>query len=131
MKTNKQYLLDASALLALMKDEPGANIVEEHMADSFICSVNLSEVITVLSDQGYYYDDIIKINNRMCPHVIDYTEKHAYISGLIRKDTKKFGLSLGDRACLAVTIDAHLIALTSDKIWKNIDIKNLKIKCIR
>ena len=112
-----KYLLDASALLALLQNEPGAKIVAQRLPSSAISTVNLAEVASVLNKAGMPENDIDALFRDMDLATLDYEQKAAIATGGIRTMTAKGGLSLGDRACLISAKQHKRIALTADRAW--------------
>jgi len=131
MQLKNKILLDTSALLALLKKEPGHEIVSNIIAISVISSVNLSELITVLSRAGVSENDIDEIITDLVPEIIPFCGDISIKTGKISKLTQGYGLSLGDRACLATAIQLGLPVYTADKIWAELDLPNVKINLIR
>ena len=131
MQLKNKILLDTSALLALLKKEPGHEIVSNIIAISTISSVNLSELITVLSRAGVSENDIDEIITDLVPEIIPFCGDISIKTGKISKLTQGYGLSLGDRACLATAIQLGLPVYTADKIWAELDLPNVKINLIR
>jgi PIN domain nuclease of toxin-antitoxin system len=95
-------VLDASAVLALLNNEKGSEVVLATLSHAVICSVNLSEVVSKLTDRGLIETEIRADLDSFGFRVIDFDRELAYRSGLLRDQTKALGLSFGDRACLAV-----------------------------
>jgi ribonuclease VapC len=116
-------VLDASALLASVFQEPGADRVEQEMLDtSFMSSVNLTEVITRMLDRGSSEAVIYGILANMNVAVVPFDEELACRAGLLRTTTRPAGLSLGDRACLALAERLDLPALTADRSWATLQL---------
>jgi len=111
-----KYVLDASAVLALLHDEPGAKVVSSHFAESVISTVNLAEVATVLNKAGMPESEIREVFQELdlATHVYGYDA--AIATGGIRALTAPKGLSLGDRACLMTAKEKNCIALTTDSL---------------
>ena len=126
----KSVVLDASALIAAMYLEKGADLVKKHIDNALISTVNLTEVIENMLSRGVLVSDARKIIDELSIKTIDYTEEHTFIAAGLRKPNKHKGLSLGDRACLALAMAEKLTVLTADKAWKDIDI-DIKIQLIR
>ena len=123
--------LDASALIAWLQDEPGAAQVDKSIAaGSAISAVNLSEVVAKLVDKGATNDEIDRLIGRLAIEVVAFDAELAYQAGLLRGMTRDFGLSFGDRACLALALQRGLPALTADRLWQSIDI-GIEIRLIR
>jgi ribonuclease VapC len=111
-------VLDASAILAAVFQEPGAERVEQAIRDDgIVLSVNLAEVVTRLVDKGSSEADIRRILDNMALQIVPFDEDLAYRAGMLRTATRAAGLSLGDRACLALAEQRGLPALTADRTW--------------
>jgi ribonuclease VapC len=125
------YILDASALLALLKAENGSEKVIKAITDgAAISTVNLSEVIAKLNDGGMPEEAIHEALDALELDIVAFDILHAYRAGLLRSSTKRAGLSLGDRICLALTQQLNLPALTTDRAWKALSL-NLMVEVIR
>lgn len=124
-------VLDASALLALLNDEPGGQQVAELISQGAIISaVNLSEVIARLSEFGRPEQEIRQRLSLQALEVIPFDAELAYQTGLLRPLTRQAGLSLGDRACLALALQRDLPAVTADRAWLGLPL-DLPIRVIR
>lgn len=122
-------VLDASAVLALLQDEPGASAVVETLPGALICSVNFSEVVAKLSEVGMPEADI-RTALELGFGVVPFDENLAFQAGALRPETRCAGLSLGDRACLALALDRGLPALTTDRSWTSVS-TGVQVRCIR
>jgi PIN domain nuclease of toxin-antitoxin system len=123
-------VLDGSALLALLWSESGGEIVEASLADASMSAVNFAEVGAKLSDRGIAGGDIEVFLADLPLKIIPFDVEQARISSALRDETRQFGLSLGDRACLALAILQSARILTADRAWLNIDLP-LEIASIR
>ncbi|WP_374627124.1 type II toxin-antitoxin system VapC family toxin [Devosia sp.] len=115
-------VLDASALLAVMNSEPGQAIVRPRLEGALISSVNLAEVGTRLCDGG---DDTAQTLREIAHYGIEVVPFDARLAAeviLLRPLTRHAGLSLGDRACLALAIREKATALTADRAWAELDV---------
>ena len=119
-------VLDASALLAHLRDEPGADVVAEAIASGAVIStVNLAEVFSRVADRG---DDPAKLAAELIQSglldgaitVESFTAADAIDAGRLRPLTRDAGLSLGDRACLALARRLDAPALTADTDWQGV-----------
>lgn len=127
----RRGVLDASALLALLNGEPGSEQVANVIVDGAVIStVNLAEVVTKLSEIGMSEALIHDVLDSLGLEIVDLDFKQAYQIGLLRPLTRHAGLSLGDRACLALAQQLALPALTTDRIWQNLAI-DVKVQVIR
>jgi PIN domain nuclease of toxin-antitoxin system len=113
-------VLDASAVLALLLDEPGADRVRAVFADSAITTVNFAEVVGHFARNGVAEPDIRRVLEPLPIERIAFDEELAYGAGLLLPATKAAGLSFGDRACLALARRLKTKALTSDRTWRKI-----------
>jgi len=125
------YVLDASAVLALLNEEPGSDIVAQFITiGAVVSTVNFSEVVTKLSERGMPEEIIHETLDSLSIIIHNFDRAVAYEAGLLRLSTKKWGLSLGDRACLALAQHLKLPAVTTDKAWGNLSIP-VDIRVIR
>ena len=115
------WVLDASALLACIHDEPGAEVVTGALvAGAVMSSVNLSEVVARLSDGGLSTEAIREALHSFEFEIVPFEEDAAFAAGLLRPSTRSAGLSLGDRACVGLALRSGLPVLTTDRVWSNI-----------
>jgi ribonuclease VapC len=112
-----EAVLDASAVLALLNGEPGSEIVAALASEAIISSVNLSEVVGKLADQGMEEQMVRGLVERLGLVVAEFDERQAYLAGMMRPQTRTVGLSLGDRACLALARVRKAPAYTTDRGW--------------
>jgi len=125
-----ETVIDASALLALLNAEPGADVVAEALPDGVISAVNLSEVIAKLCDAGMPEKAIRQALQPLGLEVVPFDEEQSYQAGLLRSSTQDLGISLGDRSCLSLAKMRNVIALTADKAWAGLSV-GATIKVIR
>jgi len=123
-------VLDASALMALIRGEPGADTVVSCLSRAIISTVNQAEVQTKLVSAGI--DEALAwwhIAEARCPSVA-FDEAQARIAGGLVSVTRPYGLSLGDRACLALAIQRKAAVYTADAAWKKLGL-SIEINVIR
>jgi PIN domain nuclease of toxin-antitoxin system len=125
-----RVIYDSSTLLALINNEPGSSVVEKYLSSSTMSSVNVSEVVKVLLSKGMPLKSITEILSELIVQIIPFTEKQAYLCGTLFNDTKEFGLSLGDRACIGLGLMEKAPILTADKAWGKLKTK-AEIRVIR
>ncbi|MBM3924837.1 MAG: type II toxin-antitoxin system VapC family toxin [SAR202 cluster bacterium] len=120
--SESEVVLDSSALLALINDEPGAERVKTVVRRSAISSVNLSEVVAKLCQDNFSAIEIKGLLENLPFQIIDFTAEQAVQAGLLQPDTKFAGLSLGDRACLVLARQLALPAMTTDRNWARLSL---------
>lgn len=133
---NNKIVVDTSAIIALMNREEGFEIVEKYISNSIISSVNLSEVITVANRNVFETEEEriegLKLIKTTFFHIVDFDTKQSELAASFDRYTKKFGLSLGDRSCLALAKYLDLPVLTADRVWGKLELDlDIQIKLIR
>jgi PIN domain nuclease of toxin-antitoxin system len=122
-------VLDASAVLADIRDEPGAQAVRARMADAVISAVNFAEVITKLIDHGQ--PEAAEVFATTAAYrVVVVDQALAALAGMLHAETRGTGVSLGDRFCLALAREAGAPAITADRRWMTLDL-GIEITLIR
>src|ERR1700691_6373177 len=116
-----KVVLDASAILATLNDEQGAEkITPELLSRAPTSAVNLAEVQTILVREGGDPDESWALAVDPIPDVEPFTAEHARIAGTLIQETSSLGLSLGDRACLALAIALNAPVYTTDQLWRKL-----------
>jgi ribonuclease VapC len=130
MMTTK-VIFDTSAFLAIINNEHGSEVAQEHISNAYMSTINIAEVVTYLTRNGYTDENKIRhIINFVKP--IDFDNEIAISAGRMITITKKLGLSLGDRGCLATAQSLNAPVYTADKKWTEIaDIIKVDIIQIR
>lgn len=113
-------VLDASALLALLLDEPGASSVKAALDDAWISAVNLAEVAGQYARRAAPETEIRTMLYLFSIRMVPFDETLAFDAGSLVPTTRSAGLSLGDRACLALARRLGARALTGDRGWLRI-----------
>ncbi len=111
-------VLDASAVLAFLGGEAGAERVEPVLSGARVSAVNLAEIIGKLAERGATEADLQSILGPLNLTVDPFEEDQAWIAGAWRPATRALGLSLADRACLALAASRGARAYTTDRRWK-------------
>lgn len=125
-------ILDASALLALLKGEAGADRVADVIGNSLIGAFNLAEVISYFVRLGAPITDIRAMLDTLPLQVSPADEALAWEAGALRDATAQAGLSLGDRFCLALARREGVPAYTADRVWNDVaDTTGIAIVMIR
>ena len=124
------FVLDSSAILALLNDEAGGDVVAEILPSSVVSTVNLAEVIASLVNKGVSGADaeaaLLTLDCKSEP----FRREEALLAGRLRESTRQAGLSLGDRACLALALSLGLPVLTADRAWRNLPLE-VEVRLIR
>jgi PIN domain nuclease of toxin-antitoxin system len=117
-----KYVLDASAVLALLNQEPGMDQVEDLLGESIISAVNACEVLTKLIDAGLPMEEAQEGFDLLGLEVVDFNKELAERAASLRAATRKKGLSLGDRCCLALGLHLNLEVVTAEREWAKLKI---------
>lgn len=125
-----EVVLDASAVLALLNQEPGAEQVAQRLNQAAISTVNVSEVVAKMADAGIPEEAIHQILDNLNLEIVPFTSAQAFQAGLLRPLTRALGLSLGDRACLALGLQLQQLVMTTDRQWQNLNL-GLDVQVIR
>lgn len=125
-----KVVLDASALLAYLQEEPGSQVVDEILHDASISAVNWSEVMQKSLAAGVTTNGLREDLEALGLVIRPFDANHADIAARLWQDTDKFALSLADRACLGLAMIENLPVFTTDKAWEKAKLP-LKIKVIR
>lgn len=123
-------VLDASAVLAFLNLEAGCDKVALVKGKRIISSVNLSEVLGKLIDLGMPNKEIMEVLNYLNITVVPFDNEDAMLAAKLRPITRSLGLSLGDRACLALGQKLKLPVLSADRAWQNLNL-DMEIQIIR
>jgi ribonuclease VapC len=123
-------VLDASVVLATLLDEPGGEVFANLTDDFRISSINLAEVVARLTKRDRTEADIRVSVAPLASFVVDVTAEHAIQAGLWVMATKRFGLSLADRVCLALGRELGATVYTTDRAWAALDL-GVAIKVVR
>jgi PIN domain nuclease of toxin-antitoxin system len=118
-----EVVLDASAILAFLQREPGAERLTDEILDRAVAStVNLAEVQAKLVKGGFSPDEAWAQAFSVVTSAASFVEGHAKAAGALITTTEKYGLSLGDRSCLALAIALNAPVYTTEQRWKNLQV---------
>jgi PIN domain nuclease of toxin-antitoxin system len=117
-----EAVLDASALLAFLRKEPGADKVEAVLTRSCISAVNLAETYGKMVEYGKKLDEVIYQIERLRIPVVLFDADQARTAASFWKQTRSVGMSLGDRACLALALQTGAPAFTTEEKWLKCDV---------
>lgn len=123
-------VLDSSAVLAALFAEPGGQEVRAIMAAGIMASVNHAEVVTKLTERNWSTADIGAVLPSLEYEIAPFDEKLAIAAGFLRPSTRHLGLSIGDRACVALALRERLPIVTADRAWSELRV-GVPIQVIR
>jgi len=123
-------VFDSSAILAVLLSEPGCDRVLSRLEGGYLSTVNLIEVharmIALGADPTLAWNRVLNFGCKICP----LTENQARTAAELLTVTRPYGLSLGDRVCLALAIEHGAKVCTADRAWKSIPLP-IEIEVIR
>lgn len=125
-----KVVLDASALLAFVNGEPGADKVAAVLGEAMISAVNFAEAAAKLTLRGGSAARVLGELTEAELEVVDFDRALAISTGALAAATRQGGLSLGDRACLALARRENAVAFTADSAWRKLSI-GIEIQFIR
>ena len=123
-------VLDASALLAYLQDEPGGERVGAVIARAVMSTVNWAEVVGKVRDDGVDTQGLLEDIASLGLAFVPFSAVQAETAGRLGERTGRHGLSLGDRACLALGLDRGETVYTADRVWLHLDL-GVEIEAIR
>lgn len=121
---------DASSLLAVAFREPGAEIARATLRASLISSVNWSEVLQKVAARQGDTNQLRQLFGGLGVSIVPFSAEHAERAAAIYPETKAFGLSLGDRACLALGLETGLEIFTAERSWADLPLE-INVRTIR
>lgn len=124
-------VFDASAILALLRDELGADVVARHIGDGIISAVNFQEVIKELLRRGIPMEAALELLDALHLDIHPHGSQEAIAAAELYLATKQYGSGLGDRTCMALAIAQGLPTLTADQSWGKVAVAGLTIQIIR
>ena len=119
-----RIVLDASAILAFLQGEPGSEKLTPELLKAAVCgAVNLAEVHGKLVSRGWSVDEAWEDATSPVQEVIPFDPPQARLAGGLVAHTRALGLSLGDRACLALAITLNVPVYTTEQAWKKLKLE--------
>ena len=123
-------VFDSSALLAVIFQEDGAEVAAPRLSGGIVSAVNASEVIARLVDFGTSGEDARNALLNFGLEIRPFDTVLAVAASQLRAATREKGLSLGDRACVALAIREQAGIVTADRAWAGLDL-NVEVELIR
>lgn len=116
------YVVDASAFLAIIRGERGAGIASTRLPGAMMSAVNVSEALMRGVEKGAPLDLMRSLITAQQLRIVPFDEALALAAALLRPATKHLGLSFADRACIATAISHEAIVVTADRTWSTLDL---------
>lgn len=110
-------VLDTSALLSLLFAETGAEQVAKVLPEALMSTVNLSETLGFYVRNGASLEDSVRHLAELPMVWLPFSSEQAAIAAGLLPLTRPYGLSLGDRACIALAIEKNMPIYTADRVW--------------
>jgi len=125
-------VIDASALLAVLNGEPGGDVVAPLLADAAMSTVNWSEVVQKAMAHGVRTtpQDLRTDVEALGVELLPFTPSQAESAAALWSSTRHIGLSLGDRACLAVAVELGATVVTADRAWAGLTVP-IRVRVVR
>ena len=128
--SDARAVLDSSAVLAVLREEPGADTVAALLPGAALSVVNLAEVLAVLMRQGVPAAEASAVVDLLGLHLQSAEPPLARAAAAIAGATRAEGVSLGDAFCLATARALHVPAVTADRAWARLRV-GVKVQLIR
>jgi PIN domain nuclease of toxin-antitoxin system len=125
-----KYVLDTSAVLTILNQEPGKERVEAILSQAAVSTVNVAETIGKLMDAGMSDANARASLELLHLEVIDFDIEMARLAGSLKSATKRLGLSLGDRCCLALGLHRGNTVVTADRLWSKLKL-GIQVEVLR
>jgi PIN domain nuclease of toxin-antitoxin system len=116
------YVLDSSIIIAIAQGEAGSDLLLRYLEGAVMSSVNYAEVLQKVAQLGRSVSDARIIVRDMDVGIVPHDEELAAETAMLWPATRKKGLSLADRACLALARSMNAVAVTADRAWADLDI---------
>jgi PIN domain nuclease of toxin-antitoxin system len=126
-----KVVLDASALLALIQQERGAETVKPLLKSAVMSAVNIAECLSALQRADVLAEEALSLITDIISIIIPFDVEQAACVADLQSKVKHKGLSLGDRACVALGMKLQIPIYTSDRIWAELALDNVEIRLIR
>jgi ribonuclease VapC len=120
-------VFDSSAVIAVLRGEPGVALIDAYIGEALISAVNLQEVIKALLVRGFALDEARGLIDALALEVRPHDVADAYAAAALFAATKTKGSGLGGRTCMALAIAEGLPAITTDQQWSELSIPGLRV----
>lgn len=120
-------VFDASAVIAWLRQESGAEVIQRYLDQATISAVNFQEAAKELLEQGMEIEEAATTLAELRLEVLPHDAEDALLAASLAPATKKFGRGLGDRSCMALAIRLGVPAITTDRTWAQIEAPGLEV----
>jgi ribonuclease VapC len=124
-------VFDTSAVIALLRDEPGADLVARYVGQAAMSAVNLQELIKALLLRGLDLPVIETLLQNLRLDIHAHDREAAFAAALLTGATRQFGSGIGDRTCMALAVKLRLPVLTTDRAWAKVSVPGLTVELVR
>jgi ribonuclease VapC len=122
--------IDASALIAFLRSEPGADVVAQHLRGACMSAVNLSEVLEKSLKRERTIERVLALLHNWQVDVVSFDIEQATIAAQLKAKIGNADVSFADRACLALAMSRAIPAVTADRVWRSLSL-DAKVILIR
>lgn len=126
-----RIVFDTSAVIALLRNEPGAEKVASWVGQAAMSAVNLQELVKSLLARGLAMSVIEEIVADLRLEIHDHDRDAAFAAAALVEVTQAYGSGLGDRSCMALAIKLGVPTLTADKAWTKVHAEGLRVEAVR
>jgi ribonuclease VapC len=120
-------VFDASAVVAVLRNEPGTELIAPLCSDGVLSTVNLQEAIKILRAGGFSQSAVAYMIETLALEIVPHSADDAYQAAELVSLTRQHGSGIGDRTCMALAISRNLPALTTDRAWSRLAIPGLRV----
>jgi ribonuclease VapC len=124
-------VFDTSAVIALLRREPGAAVVAARVGQAAMSTVNLQELVEALLLRGLSRSVIEEMVQELRLDLHAHDREVAFAAALLAESARRHGSGLGDRACMALAIKLCVPVLTTDRAWAEVRIPGLVVELVR
>lgn len=128
---SSRIVFDTSAVIALLRNEAGADKVAAWVGQAAMSAVNLQELVKSLASRGLALPVIEEIVSDLRLEIHDHDRAAAFAAAALVQATKEHGSGLGDRSCMALAIQLGVPVLTADKAWAKVRVEGLRVETVR
>jgi ribonuclease VapC len=125
------HVLDSSVLIAVLRDETDIEALLPHFSDAVMSTLNHSEVLQKFAQLGGSVDVAEALISGLAVRVVPFDRELSIAAAALWEHTRAHGLSLADRACLALAQATGGVAVTADRAWAKVDLPGLTVKIAR